>query len=542
MIIMQRLLLIFLGVGFASLVAAANLPPKNSYLANSLYALGHADSAQQDSLSVAGPVDKTRRLRDSEIDYVHVGPAFFGVYTSGPYADGKRVMWGNGLDRIVKIDHDTHQVLSTYYLPDADKRYLEAEAEAAIAYFDDNNEGLAAIYKSYQEAQKLQALSSVYTLLDHTNTYYIADKRGFISAYGDKEPGKRDSGIELKRRFDFPVAVTGYSMGINMTYDGWLVVVTEHGYLLALKPDFSDYRVGRLQHAEGAEEKATGRAGYGWVRNAPAIDAQGGIYIASQEYMHKVIWTGQGFSTTETDGAWAIPYDNTWGHGTGATPSLMGFGADEDNLVVITDGNPRMNLVLYWRNEIPADWQGLPGHDRRVAGIQPVTMGEQNLSEIQSEQSVVVAGYGALVVNNNPRNTPWYLPGRANTLLISFLGSNPAYQPFGVQKFEWDASARKLKADWVNNEVSSPSSVPIVSHATNMVYLIGARNNEWTLEAMDWDSGESTFHYVIGGQRYNVFFSGTLLDEAGRIHYGTPWGRVRLNPRLSPAAQLSEAN
>lgn len=542
MITMNRLLLFFFGIGFASMVTAANLPPKNPYLANSLYALGHADSAQQDSLPVAGPVDKTRHLLESEIDYTHVGPAFFGVYTSGAYADGKRVFWGNGLDRIVKIDHDTHQVLSTHYLPDAEKRYLEADADAAIDYFDDNNEGIAAIYKSYQEAKKLQALSSVYTLLDHTNTYYIADKRGFISAYGDKEAGKRDSEIELKRRFDFPESVTGYSMGINMTYDGWLVVVTEHGYLLALKPDFSEYRVGRLQNAEGAEDKATGPTGYGWVRNAPAIDDKGGIYIASQEYMHKVIWTGQGFSTAEADGAWAIPYDNSWGHGTGATPSLMGFGEDEDNLVVITDGNPRMNLVLYWRNEIPADWQGLPGHDRRVAGILPVTMGEQNLSAIQSEQSVVVAGYGALVVNNNPRNTPWYLPGRANTLLISFLGSSPTYQPFGVQKFEWDPSARKLKVDWVNNEVSSPSSVPIVSHASNMVYLIGARDNQWTLEAMNWDSGESAFHYVIGGQRYNVFFSGTLLDEAGRIHYGTPWGRVRLNPQLPLKKHLSDVH
>ena len=37
--------------------------------------------------------------------------------------------------------------------------------------------------------------------------------------------------------------------------------------------------------------------------------------------------------------------------------------------------------------------------------------------------------------------------------------------------------------------------------------------------------------YDPEGQRYNPLFSGTLLDEAGRIHYGTPWGRVRLAPR-----------
>jgi hypothetical protein len=40
---------------------------------------------------------------------------------------------------------------------------------------------------------------------------------------------------------------------------------------------------------------------------------------------------------------------------------------------------------------------------------------------------------------------------------------------------------------------------------------------------------------VIGGQRYNVMYAGTLIDMNGRIHYGTPWGRVRLTP-ASPGA------
>ncbi len=541
MILLRRLLATSAAVCVSLSVQAANLPPVNTFLANSHYALGHGDAAQQDSLPMAGPVDSSRRLETDEIDYIHTGPAFFGTYTSGEYSDGKRVFWGNGLDRIVKIDHDTHEVLTTYFLPEADKRYSAEEADAAIAYFDEKNEGVAALAKAFKEAMKLKSLSSIYTLLDNTNTYFIADKHGSISAFGDAEEGVRDSAIELKRTFQFPEEVSGYAMGINMTYDGWLVLVTEHGYLLALRPDFSEYRVGLMKHSEGAADKATAPTGHGWVRNASAIDKEGGIYIASQEHMHKIVWTGDGFSTDEADGAWAVPYDNSWGHGSGATPSLMGFGEDEDNLVVITDGNPRMNLVLYWRDEIPQDWQGIEGQPRRVAGIQPVTMGEQNLQTIQSQQSVVVGGYGALVVNNNPRNMPWYLPEKASNLLLSYLGSNPNFQPYGVQKFLWDSQDRKLNVAWVNNSVSSPSCVPIVSHGSNMVYLIGARDNEWTLEAMDWDSGESEFHYIIGGQRYNVFFAGTLLDEEGRVHYGTPWGRVRLNPRLPADNRVTDA-
>ena len=245
--------------------------------------------------------------------------------------------------------------------------------------------------------------------------------------------------------------------------------------------------------------------------------------------MHKVVWDGEQLSIDPADGAWAEPYLNDWGHGTGATPSLMGFGA-EDQFVVITDGQPQMNVVLFWRNGIPEDWKKLAGApSRRIAGQAPVTMGNPELTEIQSEQSVVVAGHGALVVNNHPRNIPWYLPRRAASLLVSYLGSNPAHQPYGVQKFAWNPDRRELESVWVNKDVSSPSTVPIVGVGSNMVYLVGARANQWTLEAMDWDSGESTFHYVIGGQRYNVLFAGTLLDMDGRVHYGTPWGRVRLN-------------
>jgi hypothetical protein len=29
-------------------------------------------------------------------------------------------------------------------------------------------------------------------------------------------------------------------------------------------------------------------------------------------------------------------------------------------------------------------------------------------------------------------------------------------------------------------------------------------------------------------------YSGTAIDEDGRIHYGTPWGRVRLTPKTPP--------
>jgi hypothetical protein len=246
--------------------------------------------------------------------------------------------------------------------------------------------------------------------------------------------------------------------------------------------------------------------------------------------MHKVIWRDGRFSTVPADGAWTARYPNGTGRGSGATPTLMGFGP-EDRFVVITDGDAVMNLTLFWRDEIPADWQALPGApDRRIAGLLPANMGDPSLTAIQSEQSVVVAGYGAAVVNNGPRNVPWYVPEQAVPTIAGLLGSDPDYQPFGVQKFVWDPAARRLAEAWVNREVSSPNAVPIVSHGSGLLYTIGARENHWTLEALDFETGASAFHWEIGGQRYNSLFSGTLIDEDGRIHYGGPWSRIRLAP------------
>ncbi len=508
---------------------AAERPPRNPFLADSSYPIGHGDSAQQDALAVPGPSDPGAALDPSAIQYAHVGPAHFGAYTSSPYPDGRRVIWSNGLDRIVKIDFESFEVLATYWVPGA-RRWTEAEADASIAGFDASNAGLFALWRAFRDASKLRDLSSVYTVLDVDNTYYIADKAGSITAYADADPTDPTSPIVERAVFQLPAEVSGLTVGMNMTFDGWLIVPTEHGYVVAISRDLKEHRVIRLLHSEGAEEKATRPTGYGWVRNGVAIDEGGGLYIASQEHMHELVWTGDRLSTDPADGAWTAPYLNGWGHGTGATPSLMGFG-EEDRFVVITDGQPLMNVVLFWRDRIPDDWERLPqAPDRRVAGMLPVNMGDSELEEIQSEQSVVVAGYGALVVNNVGRNQPWYLPSQASMLLISYLGSAPRYQPYGVQKFEWDPTTRVLREAWVNREVSSPSCVPVVSYPSDRVYLIGARENRWTLEALEWRDGRSAFHSVIGGQRFNPLFSGTEIDEAGRVHYGTPWGRVRLAP------------
>ena len=84
------------------------------------------------------------------------------------------------------------------------------------------------------------------------------------------------------------------------------------------------------------------------VSNSIAVDENNSIYLASDIFMHKLVWNGTNISDAEADGAWAQEYTNSGtelppiikiGRGTGSTPTLMGFGDDEDKLVVITDRN-----------------------------------------------------------------------------------------------------------------------------------------------------------------------------------------------------------
>ena len=501
--------------------------PKNPFLADGINPLPHGDPAQQDSTPIPGPMDTTRRLTEAELTYRYLGPGYFGIYTSSPYPDGRRVLWANGVNGIYKLDEASYDIID--HLPsDVAVKYPEAWGHAITDKLDKNNTSTA-FFTAMDALKPLQSLSGIYAMVGSNNWFYFANKDGSIVAYGDAVEGDPVSGIVEKARFQMPEGEAGASVGINMTYDGWSVFPTEDGILVAVSMDLSEYKSIPMKHRD-EEDISTHGTGYGWVRNAIAVDKDGGIYIASRNHMHKVIWTGERLSTDEADGAWTARYRNGWGEGSGATPSLMGFG-EEDKFVVITDGDLRMNMTLFWRDDIPEDWAQLEGApSRRIAGLAPVTMGELNVQEIQSEQTNIVAGYGVFVVNNTPRNTPFFIPkeGVGRGLAIGPLGSNPKFQPYGVQKFEWNPELRRLEQAWVNEDISSPNGVPWVSTGSGQVYFIGARDNEWTLEAVDWLTGEPTFHYVIGGQKYNNEFSGPTIDEQGRVFVGTIFGRLRI--------------
>lgn len=502
----------------------------NLFAAQGVNPVPHGDPAQQDATPLPGPLDKTRRLEPDEMVYRFLGPGHFGAFNSSEYEDCRRVLWTNGVNGVFKIDYETYEIID--HLPsNAAKEYTQEWAEKLTAKLDKNNNPTA-FFTAMKSLLPLKSLSGVYTVVGANDWFYLANKDGSIVAYGDAVEGDAASKIVQKAIFKMPEGEAGPSVGMNMTYDGWIVFPTEQGYMVAVSQDLTEYRSVRLNNAD-TEDTETHGTGYGWVRNSIAIDEAGGIYVPSRNHMHKVVWTGDQLSVDPDDGAWTAEYRNGTGEGTGATASLMGFG-DEDRFVVITDGDIRMNVTLFWRDDIPENWQQIEGApSRRIAAQAPASMGDLDVQKIQSEQTVIIAGYGALVVNNTPRNTPFFIPkeGVGRGMSIGPLGSNPKLQPYGIQKFEWNPVKRQLEEAWTNETISSPNGVPWVSTGSGQVYFMGARNNEWTLEAVDWLTGEPTFHYIMGGQKYNNLFSGPTIDEKGRVFVGTHWGRLRIQPK-----------
>lgn len=509
-----------------------NAAPENPFLAASVHAMAHARADQQDSSMATGPTGPTRTLADADRQYTWLGPGHFGGCISGPYPDGRRVVWSNGRRSIVKLDHDTLEVLAR--LPVGDETELtEAEMRAAVAGLDEL-EGQDAIGHAVGLALGfMTGLDGVYSLLDCDHTLFLGRKDGVV-AYHEVDPSDPASEIVVRNEWVRPDHIDGSFVGINLTFDGRLVMTTDHGWVVCLARDFSDYDAIRLPGADAAAEHCArmeaerGHSGYGWVRTSLCVDEANGIYVSSVDHTHKVVWTGSELSLDPAHGAWSAEYRNGSGTGSGTTPCLMGFG-DEDRFVVIGDGDDIVNITLLWRDDIPDDWDQLSNApSRRIAGLGPAHMGDPNLTEVRTEQSITVAGHGALTVNNQPATVPDSFPERGVRLLAFFLGHHEIYRPVGLHKYEWDPTTRRLRQAWINRTVSSPNAVPFVSLGANLVYTCGTRAGKWTIEALDWTTGEEAFHLVVGDSSCNTLGAAISLDQDDRLVYGTIFGKLRI--------------
>lgn len=467
--------------------------PPNPYLSAPTYGITHMDSSQSDTFPYLVPrgtfrVDPRTQPRSAG------GPINIMTLAS----TSPRYMWVSSSSgaRYVDVSDGGFRTVAELAAPGV-KTVSVADLDRVLGErFTSMDQVRAAVEDDWKLNDRVLG-NGTYSLVDSDNRLYYStsDSRILVIELVDRtDPA---AGIAVTKTLDYtpffakgargPVPET--TMGLAMTYDGHLVVVTTKG-VGVLGRDLSGPP--SLVHF-GADEV---------VSNSVAVDSAGGIYVASDKLMRKLVWTGSTLSQDPADGAWSSPYDTgrqppsvKFGGGTGSTPTLMGFGDDADKLVVITDGSDRMKLVAFWRDEIPAGASQQPGtKSTRIAGQIPVTAGLSPAPQfIQSEQSVVVNGYGAFVVNNiRPKGDP--------DRLVDVLAGGPVLDPpRGMERFAWDPATHSWRSVWTRGDVVATSMVPGASSQSGMVMVNGyTKADGWEVTGLDWETGQTVQRAIFG--------------------------------------------
>lgn len=463
----------------------------NAYLAAEHGAISHFDPGQSDVM----PHPVARGLFHADLQTcprIVRGPVnlMTAASTSPDY------MWGRSSEGVVYIDvrsggfREVARANAPGQAPISEAMHRKALGQR----FTDLAQVERAVRDDYGFEDWTRIANGLYGLVDCDNVVYYPNRSGALHAFGLIDPADPAAGIRIVKSRDFrPMLAERESLtGMGLTYDGKIVIVGTRS-LSVVDRSFEGEPV---RVVFGADER---------ISNSIAVDDRNGIYVASDKYMRKLVWTGSRLSQDEADGAWSAAYDSgreppniKLGTGTGSTPTLMGFGDDDaDKLVVITDGADRMKLVAFWRDGIPANARPVPGaKSERIAGQVAVTCGLSPLPEfVQSEQSVVVDGYGAFVVNNIGEGT-----GAPNRL-VDVLALGPVFAPpRGCERFEWDPRAQAWRSVWTRPDLVSTSMVPTKSAPSGIVLVNGYTPADgWEVTGMDWNTGQ-TVHRTIFGQ------------------------------------------
>lgn len=524
----RRVLAFWLSLGCVLALPAwsSALPPKNPWIADSPYAISHHDAAQSDATAVDGPT----RGAILTADQVKTVPL---VWCSAPlYKRIGRdtvVIASNPLGLVkVRATGEDFTLISDVPYPGREEVHADVTRETIFKTMERIDAKRRAkqdwrllfnswlLYYNFNINMRTMP-SGAYAVIDKDGYHYtFYDLYHLVKSFDDNEVDKPLLPVKHASILDqLPEAVgEGIEkiLGINMTYDGFLVAAANGIVLVANRElEVVDYALFPGEQVE----------------NSVAVDPDGGIYVVTSTTMHKLVWNGETLSREPGDGAWSSAYDvmpegvalelGAASHGSGTTPSLMGFGDDEDKLVIISDGNPdNAQIVAFWRDEIPEGFKQKPGaKSRRIADQIPF-----KLSKTTVEASPVVYDNGVLVVNST-----YPEPGPIALDLISnaFLAGTTRAAPLGIQKYEWLPDEDRFVESWHIADVDNTDWMPpAVSEANGLVYIANRRDDTYEYFAADWKTGEkkATWQFPDDSVRWNNWGGITVFLEDGDLLLG----------------------
>jgi hypothetical protein len=488
---------------------AGAAPPPNPFLSAAVYGITHVDPAQTDAIPYA-VTRGTFHVDLSALEPIWGGPVNLMTLAS----TAPEFMWAVSTDRVAYVDASgaNWRRVADIALPGTTQI-----GEAALRRLLDPT------YQSVEQVEQLLTATvgsspasilsrGLYVLVDVDNLVYV-NAGTVVAVIGLRDAANPAAGLEVKRQLDTtPLFFSGERcpsgqgvrlVGMGMTYDGYVVIGGSNGIAVVDRAFTQEPRV----YCFEPEQTLT---------NSLAIDEHGGIYVATGSLtprqpgiMRKLVWTGSRLSNDAADGAWSSPYEGgdvppaiKFGTGTGSTPTLMGFAPHADRLVVITDGANRMHIVAFWRDAIPPEFVQKPGTlSRRIADQFPITAGlPEDQAWIQSEQSVVVRGWGAFVVNNIP--PPEEQPPADKIVDVLTLG--PLREPpRGVERVAWDPVRHRFYSVWTRGDVVSISMIPLVSRPSAIVFVNGYTPQEgWEVTGLSWYTGKTVHRTIFGQTNY----------------------------------------
>jgi hypothetical protein len=509
----------------ASFAQDIALPSPHPWAADGPYPMSHHNSGQTDVTVVDGPT-KGKKLTRADVKTVPV------VWCSAPIVkkvgDHTTVIAGTP-HGLAKIDAtgEAFDLVSFMPYPGLEEEHTDVTHEDIAWHMDRIDEKRRKkqdwrllFHSAYMlwglELNMRNGGSGAYGVIDKDGYHYtFFDATRIVKSFDDNErltPLRpiRDVGVTDGLPDEVAKRVTRI-LSITLTYDGHLAVAAKGGlFVFDRELGLKDYVLFPDEHIE----------------NSIAIDEQR-IYVVTSKYMRGVAWDGEKLSMDEADGGWISEYDvmpegeaisrGAASHGSGTTPTLMGFGDDEDHLVIISDGSPDgAQLVAFWRDGIPADFVQKTGtRSRRIADqirlqVSPLTV----------EASPAAYGTGVIVLNST---YPDSAPAPLNILGNAFLAGETREPPRGAQKFEWKADENRFVEGWFLEDIDNTDWMPpAISPHNGLAYVATKVDSVYEYRAIDFETGETMARWPFPDDSvlWNNWGGITTLLEDGDLLLG----------------------
>lgn len=464
--------------GFSQTSFCPDDPPRNTWLADSPWPVYHRNNYAQASTCITGP-----RPGDSLRVYARTnlsGGTSPWVYLSDRYANGQRVFLYSNSTHVFKLVDMGNEIIA------ADSHRIDFDP---ITSFGWNF-----------------LLSKHKTWFTYDPKYDPANNQSSrIFKLTDADTTDPFSEIVVLDTFDFADHGINRVQLFNLNYNGEIHFNSESedtiGYATVGVIDQNFNLLDTLRYTTLPGEIVH--------HNAFPIDENNSFYIVTTHRMIQFTWTNGQLGI-----GWEAPYDfvddgptGSFAEGSGTTPTLVGWGAGQDKLVVVADGHSRNNLVAFWR-ELPAGWTGKPGMALHFADSIQLPKAIASNNTFQSiENSPTAYGYDIAIAQFN-----------------GFLGY-PCTNNKGVQKVAWDTTSNSLSIAWTNDSINM-NGVLTYSAGSDMVYGSGKEPDcNYYFYGLDWQTGQLTLRHRLGPEgtfTNDPYYDGgnnNILDEDGNVYF-----------------------